>query len=37
MNIHGVEVLILRNTQITVSDIASNSGIGVGSVETIIH
>jgi hypothetical protein len=37
MNIPCVEELIVRSRQITVYDIASNSGISVESVETIIH
>jgi hypothetical protein len=36
VNIHNAEGLILRN-RITVHDIASNNGIIVGNVETIIH
>jgi hypothetical protein len=32
VNIHGVEEPILGNSQITVGDIASSSGICIGSV-----
>jgi hypothetical protein len=37
VNILHIEELIFGNTQITVRNIASISGISVGSVETAIH
>jgi hypothetical protein len=37
VNICHDEELIFGNRQITVCDIASNSSISIGSVETIIH
>jgi hypothetical protein len=37
VNIHHIKELILGNRRITVCDIASNSSISFGSVETIIH
>lgn len=37
VNICSIEQLIVGNKQITVHDIATNSGIRIGSVETIIH